>query len=205
MRGSRPPWQVGASTLVLYLSAGWGATEQHGHSSDTLQVLEVEVAGEEECRAAMADLAIGAGMLCAGGVEGQAPCGVSAASSTHACSSKRLTASPYCAGRQRRSPDGGEERGSGAGRPGQSWGHSLCSGLLIVHASPLLSYSTHRYSALDHPWPGRKVHCVHGGVPLHGLGELHHNGEWRHRVLRLHPPGHPAAGEPGDHSSTCRL
>ena len=80
MRGSRPPWQVGAPPLVLYWSPGWGATEQQG-LSDTLQALEVEVVGGEECRAAMADLTIGAGMLCAGGVEGQAPCRVSGVSS----------------------------------------------------------------------------------------------------------------------------
>ena len=35
--------------------------------------------GREECQEAMVDLTIGPGMLCAGGVEGEAPCKVSGA------------------------------------------------------------------------------------------------------------------------------
>ena len=47
--------------------------------SDTLQALEVEVVSVEQCQEAMVDLTIGPGMLCAGGVEGEAPCKVSGA------------------------------------------------------------------------------------------------------------------------------
>ena len=75
--GHRGRWGSSAGPLLV---PGWGATEQQAlFPSDTLQALEVEVVSVEQCQEAMPDLTIGPGMLCAGGVEGEAPCKVSGA------------------------------------------------------------------------------------------------------------------------------
>ena len=70
---------------------GWGATSYGGNSSDVLMEVEIPVVTNEQCKTAMAymedyyddydydmDDLITDGMLCAGGVEGEDNCFVSA-------------------------------------------------------------------------------------------------------------------------------
>ena len=56
---------------------GWGYTSWGGFSSDVLLEVEVPVVSQDECKATMGSSYSTAGMICAGGVEGQDGCQVS--------------------------------------------------------------------------------------------------------------------------------